>query len=240
MSFNSTLNINGDSTIGAALSMTSGRVNIASGANVSLNGTVTSDSGRINLMGNARLTLNGTLMGGSNITGIAAITGQDIRNNGTISPGFDLTHFGQLTINGHISLLSNSRLEMEIGGLAQDSQHDQLLVNGSIALDGTLVLQMVSPSRAQRFGEAGTFSLLTSNNLTGAFDNVANGERLTTSDGAVSFQVNYGPGSLFDPNDLVLSDPEIVPEPASCFLFAVGMVLLGCRQLRARRRSSAS
>ena len=55
-----------------------------------------------------------------------------------------------------------------------------------------------------------SFTILSSTDLAGAFDNVTNGERLTTADGTISFQVNYGPDSLFDPNDLVLSDPEAV------------------------------
>jgi hypothetical protein len=41
--------------------------------------------------------------------------------------------------------------------------------------------------------------------ISGAFANVANGQRLTTSDGLGSFRVHYGPGSLFDENAVVLS-----------------------------------
>ena len=43
-------------------------------------------------------------------------------------------------------------------------------------------------------------------NLFNAFANVANGQRLTTSDGLGSFVVNYGAGSLFDDNEIVLSN----------------------------------
>ena len=56
-----------------------------------------------------------------------------------------------------------------------------------------------------------TFVLLTSQTaLTGTFNNVANGARLTTADGLASFQVNYGPGSSYGANNLVLSDPQLV------------------------------
>jgi hypothetical protein len=38
-----------------------------------------------------------------------------------------------------------------------------------------------------------------------SFANVANGQRLTTTDGLGSFIVNYGAGSAFDPRQIVLS-----------------------------------
>jgi hypothetical protein len=46
--------------------------------------------------------------------------------------------------------------------------------------------------------ETDTFTLLTARGgLSGAFSNVANGERLAAIDGLGSFQVNYGAGSAF-------------------------------------------
>ena len=87
----------------------------------------------------------------------------------------------------------------------------------------------------QRLIRRKAFTILSSTDLTGALDNVANGARLTTADGTVSFQVNYGRDSLFDPNDLVLSDPEGVPEPASLLSFATGAVLLGFLRFRKPR-----
>ena len=51
-----------------------------------------------------------------------------------------------------------------------------------------------------------TFVILDANSLFGAFDNVANGERLSTTDGLGSFVVKYGTGSAFDPSQIVLSN----------------------------------
>jgi hypothetical protein len=59
------------------------------------------------------------------------------------------------------------------------------------------------------------------------FDNVANGARLTTADGLASFQVNYGAGSPYGANNLVLSDPHAVPEPATLMLLAGAAAVLG-------------
>ena len=48
-------------------------------------------------------------------------------------------------------------------------------------------------------------SLGVANSVSGAFANVSNRQRVTTSDGGGSFLVNYGVGSPFNPNQIVLS-----------------------------------
>lgn len=44
--------------------------------------------------------------------------------------------------------------------------------------------------------------------LSGVFSNIADGQRLETSDGGASFIVNYGAGSPYGADNLVLSDPN--------------------------------
>jgi PEP-CTERM motif len=91
------------------------------------------------------------------------------------------------------------------------TQHDVLSIEGSALLDGALQLGLINgfmPTALQMFTVG-----VTLNPVSGAFSNVANGQRLTTLDGNGSFQVNYGPGSAFDPNDIVLSAFVAVPLP---------------------------
>ena len=164
------------------------------------------------------------------LSGFGAING-NVVNSATIAPGASA---GMLTINGAVSLLNNSKLVMEIGGVTQGTEYDYLAVNGAVGLDGILELHMINGFQS-KINPKESFTILSSTDLTGALDNVANGARLTTADGTVSFQVNYGPDSLFDPNDLVLSDPEGVPEPASLLSFATGAVLLGFLRFRKPR-----
>jgi len=71
------------------------------------------------------------------------------------------------------------------------------------------------------------------------FANVANGARLTTADGLASFKVNYGDGSPYGADNVVLSDPLVVPEPASLVLFVGGATGLGLVRLRKRARKQA-
>src|SRR5205085_2830334 len=67
------------------------------------------------------------------------------------------------------------------------------------------------------------------------FQNVANGQRLFTSDGAGSFQVNYGTGSAFASNRLVLSNfVTAIPEP-STYVAVSGCAALGWVIWRKRR-----
>jgi hypothetical protein len=164
------------------------------------------------------------------LTGAGTING-DVISNATISPGASA---GLLSINGSVSLLNGSKLVMEIGGLTQETQYDYLAVGGMVTLDGTLELHMLNGFHLQ-LDPSQTFTLLTSKDvLSGVFDNVANGARLTTADGLASFQVNYGVGSPYGANNLVLSDPHAVPEPASLVLFATGVALIGWARFRRR------
>ena len=70
-------------------------------------------------------------------------------------------------------------------------------INGNLVLRNLNVGGTPSPSE--------TYTILTAATLTGSFANVANGQRLTISDGLGSFVVNYGAGSAFTPNHVVLS-----------------------------------
>lgn len=93
------------------------------------------------------------------------------------------------------------------------------------------------------FLSSDTFTVVSSDALTGVFGNVLNGARLVTTDGLGSFAVNYGSGSIFNPDDIVLSDLQVeanpAPEPVTWFLFAIGIVgLLWSGQRRRLKANS--
>jgi hypothetical protein len=186
--------------------------------------------GTIAVAKDVTLTLGAGLSQMGILSGSGTING-NVVNSFTIAPGASA---GMLTINGTVSLLNSSKIVMEIGGLTQGTQYDYLAINGMVGLDGTLELHMLNGFQLEL--EPGQiFTLLTSNSLlTGVFDNIASGARLTTADGLASFQVNYGAGSKYGANNLVLSDPRAVPEPASIVLLAGGALALSL--FRARRR----
>jgi hypothetical protein len=168
-----------------------------------------------------RGTINGNVIVGSNAPGISV--------KATISPGDQLDGHGMFIINGNLSLLNSSRILLSLVGGVQ-AHNDSLVISGSVMLDGILELNsfLVAP------GSGETFTLFSSSLLSGAFDNIANGARLQSANNNISFQVNYGAGSPYGANNVVLSDPQVVPEPASLLLFTGGGLALTL--LRVRRR----
>jgi T5SS/PEP-CTERM-associated repeat protein len=121
-------------------------------------------------------------------------------SGGVLAPG---NSAGSTFILGNYAQVAGARLEIEIGGTAQAFQYDVVSVTGNVALGGNLQLEMLDgfiPTAANRFT-----ILDATGSITGTFANVASGQRLSTSDGLGSFIVNYGPGSPFSPNNIVLS-----------------------------------
>ncbi len=192
---------------------------------VSHGGTLQFDSG-LNLAA-------GFLLGNGNVIG-------DVSASGIVSPSVgSLTSSatpGQLNLTGNLTLLSTSVLLFELGGAAQGADYDFLNVSGTAALNGTLGLAFANGFVAT---PGQTFTLLSSSSLSGAFRNVAPGGQLFTDDGLGSFQVNFGAGSSFAANSLVLSNFIPVPEPSTFALLALGACLLlvraGIRRSRAGR-----
>jgi hypothetical protein len=99
--------------------------------------------------------------------------------------------------------IQSAAIEFEIAGTTGALEFDQVLVLGDGALGGQLELALVefAPTRSDKF-----LVLSASTSLTGTFSNVSNGARLDTTDGLGSLQLNYGPGSLFNSELIVLSD----------------------------------
>jgi T5SS/PEP-CTERM-associated repeat protein len=124
-----------------------------------------------------------------------------VPNGGVLAPG---NSAGATLILGDYSQSApGAKLDIEIGGTASGSQYDVVNVSGNVILGGNLQLAMLNGFVPN---PANTFAILQSTgNFSGAFANAANGQRLFTSDGLGSFIVNYGPGSAFNQQQIVLS-----------------------------------
>jgi T5SS/PEP-CTERM-associated repeat protein len=125
-------------------------------------------------------------------------------SGGTLAPGHSA---GETFINGNYTQLSDGVMEIELGGAAPGTQHDFINVDFVALVGGELHLKLIDGFVP---GPDETFLIVDAGSISGAFDNVANGQRLTTFDGLGSFVVNYGPGSPFDSNRIVLSAFEAV------------------------------
>ncbi|BCM88624.1 hypothetical protein IAD21_00465 [Abditibacteriota bacterium] len=74
-------------------------------------------------------------LAGGMLDGIGTIQGNLLNSGGHISPGHSP---GTITINGNFTQTANGVLDMEIGGTNPGTSYDQILVNGTAYLDGTL------------------------------------------------------------------------------------------------------
>ena len=179
-------------------------MNITSGANVTVggqvaiglgtgSGTLVVDGGTLNDSAGTQILVAKGLLGGK-----GTILG-NVLNQDTVAPG---TSPGVLNVTGNYVQDTTGKLIAEVGGTAV-GQFDRLAVTSTASLAGNLQLALAGFTPAA----SDTFAILTAGSLVGSFANVASGARLNiTSGGTGSFQVNYGPGSLFGANQVVLSN----------------------------------
>lgn len=152
----------------------------------------------------------------------------DLVEGGIFAPGASP---GIVTVEGDITFQSTATLKIEVGGLLPGTGYDQVIQetqSGGLGttLDGLLDIAMYANFQ-NSISPSDTFAILDSDLvINGAFDNVASGQRLATSDGLGSFLVTYA-----GLTDVILSNFQPVPEPA-----ALSGVLAGAAMLVARRR----
>jgi hypothetical protein len=160
---------------------TSGIVNLGGGS-MTTSGTYTQTAGTTNLQGG---TLNAgglglILQNKASLLGPGTING-NVTSSGFVDAGSSGSP-GQLTINGNYTQGGSGTLQVQLGGTAPGSGgYDQLVVNGNVALDGTLLVTLVNGFQPMS-GE--TFQIITSNSESGTFAT----EQLPTG---VSFQTAY-------------------------------------------------
>lgn len=180
----------------------------------------------------------GTLVAGridaTNLRGSLAGTNGTIVNNGSsIAPG-DIGSAGRTAVVGGLTLTSGT-LVLDIGGTtaatnwqeSTTSFFDNIAVTGNVILGGNLSLNLIGGFDPIALN---SFTVLTSGGLSGAFSNVAFGTRLLTAGGEGSFLVTQSG------NNVVLTDYEVIPEPSTWALIAIG----GTALVVLRRRHSRS
>jgi T5SS/PEP-CTERM-associated repeat protein len=233
---NASLNV-----IGGTFALNSGMVMVDSlVATSGPNGTVSFSGGTLNTKatkvnngsvftvgdGSSAATLN--LQGGTHsfASGLVISSNALIRGVGTIYANLTLAGTlapgnspGALTNFGNLTLQPSAVLQFELGGTAQGSGYDFVLVtNGVATLDGLLQVGFINGFETNVLS-SDTFPLLTADTLTESFTNVLSGERLMTVGGEGSFLVDYYSGG-----SLVLSDYQVIPEPGTLALCALGLV----------------
>ncbi|HVU16228.1 MAG TPA: PEP-CTERM sorting domain-containing protein [Candidatus Didemnitutus sp.] len=195
---------------------------VVAGGTLGVTSTYSDAAGRILLDAGGNFSASNpiSLSNGSLLLGEGTFTAPSLNLSGAIKPG-TLTTAGTLTIDANTTVLSPAFLGFEIGGTNQGSDYDHLTVNGTLALGGNLQIGFINGFQST-ITNSMTFDLVSSTSLSNSFLNVANGSRLWTADGLGSFVVNYGAGSSFGVNDIVLSSFTPVPEPSTWLLMVAG------------------
>ncbi len=203
-----------------------GRMTIGNGGVYDLGSTGYLDvSNEVIIWPGGQLNVRGGRIDASDVDNYAEITGYgqinaDVRNKngGDIRIGFGPTLTGALTINGNLFLEDGSTLLFDIAGYDQGTGYDYLYINNYAVLGGDLVVDLWNGFDPV-VGSA--FDLIYADivGISGIFDNL--------------YLPDLGPDKYWDP---VYTDHKfslyvkkrtpsnVVPEPASAVLFALGLV----------------
>ena len=131
---------------------------------------------------------------GGRLSGNGTINGLVIQNNGLVAPGESP---GTLTINGDYTQSETGTLEIEIFGSEIGTEYDQLVVNGTATLAGTLY---IAPHA--NFPAGSQFEPLVATNVVGSFDRVV----VETESARSSYLVsNTGTAVQIEPQTLSIS-----------------------------------
>lgn len=131
--------------------------------------------------------------------------GSLLNEGGSLAPGDSPSQAdtGITTITDHLVQQAAATLAIDIAGVAPGSQHDQVVVTGNATLAGSLEVSLLEGFEP---APTDTFTLLTASSIAGSFGDAPAGSRILTQQGLGSFQVDYGAGSPFAADDVVLSD----------------------------------
>ena len=165
----------------------------------------------------------GVVINGGSVIGHGTLENAVFASGTTLAPG-SASGMGTLTGGGY-TLQSGSTTSLAIGG-ASTGQFDTLTPFITY-LGGNLQVSLVNGFVPT---DADVFKIVQSTGLFGAFDNVANDARVTTTDGSGSFEVIYSE-SANSGNFVELTNFQSVPEPS-----AVAIALFGIGGLVVRRK----
>ncbi|MGE3311488.1 MAG: beta strand repeat-containing protein [Limisphaerales bacterium] len=197
-------------------------------------GNYTDSGGTLRVENNATISFSiAPTFASARIEGNGTILAPTVNATGaTIAPGLSA---GELIIDGNLNLGALATISIEIGGTTPGSAHDLLTVDGTVAANGNLQVALIGdfvPSAGM------SFTVLDSTaTISGAFANVASGDRLTLAGGS-SFLVQYGLGAAF-PDRVILSNFAPVPEPKDWMTFGGAGLLAWAAARRLRRNRQA-
>ncbi|MEM9280555.1 MAG: hypothetical protein AAGA96_01905 [Verrucomicrobiota bacterium] len=169
-------------TLGNFVNEIEGELILRSRANLSFAGNF-ENRGMMLVSGSSQFSCAGTFTQAGNLIGSGNIVAGVFQNQASVSPG---SSPGVLSVTGSFEQTSTGSLQMEIGGQAVGTEHDQLAASGSVVLGGELLLCLIDdfvPVDGQ------SFTIVTGSSVTGTFSSVD----ITGVGGRTTFDVVYEP-----------------------------------------------
>lgn len=123
-----------------------------------------------------------------------------IQRGGRLAPG---PGTARTSILSDLTQRGGAITSIDIGGTTAGETYDRISVDATALIDGLLEVTLVNHFVPDRDD---LFTVVTANNLFGAYQNVLNGQRVLTYNGNASFVVSYGHQSPYGQHDVVLSD----------------------------------
>ncbi|HWN93747.1 MAG TPA: hypothetical protein VNT99_01830 [Methylomirabilota bacterium] len=171
----------------------------------------------------------GVDLNGGQLVGNGTFTGPIRNNGGTVAPGFSP---GKITINGNYTQGANGILNLEIGGTTAGTEYDQLVVNGTATLGGTLNVSLINGFQP---AVGDVFNIIAPSAFSGAFatiNTVGFNSTITYSSGGITLTVISSAGQLLniatrmnvqtDPNQLIGGFIISGSEPKKVIILATG------------------
>jgi len=171
--------------------------------------------------------------GGGSLAGLTSSAGSvDLYGANTDSGSISITG-GSFEAGGTLTgdLTFSTSSPTYLADLYSKTDYDQLSLTGNAVLSGDLAVSLLNSFQPT---SSESFTILTVANgytLSGSFANVASGGELAVTGG--EFEVFYG-GAQY-PDEIVLTDFQELPEPASLSLLTLGASALMMRRRGARR-----
>ncbi|RRJ96643.1 hypothetical protein Ga0100231_022865 [Opitutaceae bacterium TAV4] len=217
--------------VGAGIVAIAGDGNIYTGATTITTGTLLVNGILSTIAGDAAaVTANtGTTLGGTGTIGrnVKILSGATLElgdNSAVSSTGTAAPVAAPLTINGDLNLADTATVKFDLGANAASS--DQLIVNGSVTLGGSVTFNLTALSLAD-FGSSPAYTLLSA---TGGI--IGNTAGITFT--GVNFG-NYNYTLQIDANSIRLVSNTVIPEPHVTALLIGGVFLAGMIALRSLR-----
>ena len=180
-----------------------GALSVGSSSTFTAGGDYTQTGGSTTLA-SGTLTAGTVDIQGGTLSGVGTVNGS-VTNGGQVTPGASA---GTLAISGNYTQSSGGKLNVEIGGLTADTQHDRLTVTGAAALDGTLDIQLINSFTPVT---GNSFEILTCGSRSGSFSSLTGyGTNMVMTYGATS-------ASAYKP-----SDKPVVTLPGGAASFTEG------------------